>query len=287
MNASVELVCWKVWGGNERADIELAIPGLEGILHANPHQSSEKGGDLYYMSACGSGAVARFCLADVSGHGETMAPVSEWFETAFSKQIHREKPSDVLSAVNERAVASSFQGFSTAICASYNSLNGNFQYCYAGHPYIRIRRNGSDQWQELESTVSNSTDMWNLPLGVSSVSKYSVGSTRLKPGDQLVLFTDGLYEAKNEHGVQIGNTIWGRLPPRSTAANLLDSILEQSQKFIGSETEIEDDLTIITFDVQPYQRGNKYSLLLRSHLWAKIRNLLRKPIVQKSGARSK
>ena len=287
MKASIELVCWKVWGGNERADIELAIPGLEGILHANPHQSGAKGGDLYYMSACGSGAVARFCLVDVSGHGETMAPVSEWFETAFSKQIHREKPSDVLCAVNERAVASSFQGFSTAICASYNSLNGNFQYCYGGHPYIRIRRNGSDQWQELESTVSNSTDMWNLPLGVSSVTKYSVGNTRLQPGDQIVLFTDGLYEAKNEHGVQIGNTIWGRLPPRSTAVKLLDSILQQLQKFIGSETEIEDDLTIITFDVQPYQRGNKYSLLLRNHLWAKIRNLLRKPIVQKSGARSK
>ena len=274
MNDSIELVCWKVWGGNKRANIELSIPGLEGVLHANPYQSA-KGGDLYYMSACGSGAVARFCLADVSGHGEIMAPISEWFEKAFSKQIHRENPNDVLCAVNEQAVASSFQGFSTAICASYNSLNGNFQYCYSGHPYIRIRRNGSEQWQELNYTVPDSAELRNLPLGVSSATKYSIGRTKLEPGDQLVLFTDGLCEARDEHGIQIGTTIWEQLPPCNTAAKLLDSVLQQVYEWIGYKKELEDDLTIISFDVQPYQRGNKYSLLLRNHLWAKMRNLLR------------
>lgn len=156
--SSQELVCWKVWGGNERTKTDLSIPGFEGALYSSPYKST-KGGDLYYMSACGSGAISRFCLADVSGHGEAMAPVSEWFEKAFSKQIHLENSSQVLTAVNKKAVSGSFKGFSTAICASYNSLNGDFHYCYAGHPNIRICRNGDHHWEELIAPTPDSTEI--------------------------------------------------------------------------------------------------------------------------------
>lgn len=269
-NDAVKLVCWKVWGGNERTDIKLSIPGFDGVLHSSPYKSVA-GGDLYYLSACGSGAISRLCLADVSGHGAKMAPVSQWFENAFAKQIHLENPGDVLAAVNQQAVSSSFPGFSTAICASYNSLNGDFHYCYGGHPYIRICRNGKNTWEELSPNAPDSEALWNLPLGVSADSEYAVCQTTLEPGDRLVFYTDGLVEARDANGSQLGKSLWDLLKRVDIPSKQLASILDSVESHIGNGCVLDDDITLIVFDVEPYQHGNKYSLFFANHFWLKAK----------------
>jgi len=95
------LVCWKVWGGNGKAEVALSIPGLRGHLYSQPCDS-ERGGDLYYLSACGSGALARLCVADVTGHGESVATFSGWLEEVFSK-TYPPRQSDRRSARGEPA----------------------------------------------------------------------------------------------------------------------------------------------------------------------------------------
>ena len=77
--APQELVCWKVWGGNGQVDAPISIPGLRGQLYSRPC-GSDRGGDVYYLSACGSGALARLCIADVTGHGSSVATFSAWLE---------------------------------------------------------------------------------------------------------------------------------------------------------------------------------------------------------------
>jgi serine phosphatase RsbU (regulator of sigma subunit) len=266
---SEQLVCWKVWGGNERTHRDLSIPGFDGSLYSNPYKS-KVGGDLYYMSACGSGAISRMCLADVSGHGESMAPVSQWFESAFSKQIHLENSSQVLKAVNAKAVSHAFSGFSTAICASYNSLNGLFQFSYAGHPPIRICRNGSEHWEELICDTPNSNGHWNLPLGVSPETKFSVGETTLRPGDRIALFTDGLIEARNANGDMLGDAIWESTLRSETVSMQAATFLQTVEGHVGDNREMDDDLTLILLDAKAYQEGNKYTLLFKNNVWDKI-----------------
>src|SRR5260370_29239343 len=65
-----KIACQEVRGGNLRAAYEAELPGLTGWISCQPVAPSPGGGDVYYMSACGKGAMARVVLADVAGHGE-------------------------------------------------------------------------------------------------------------------------------------------------------------------------------------------------------------------------
>ena len=59
----------EVWGGNQKADRHLEMPGLEAWIFSQPHLHAQGGGDVYYVSSCSSGRITRILLADVSGHG--------------------------------------------------------------------------------------------------------------------------------------------------------------------------------------------------------------------------
>jgi len=70
-------------------------------------------------------------------------------------------------------------------------------------------------------------------------------SVKLEPGDQLVLYTDGLSEAFNRHGQPYGSGRLKALLERqgaSTAEQLLDAVLADVKKF---RAEITDDLTVM------------------------------------------
>jgi len=280
--APTELVCWKVWGGNSRATTPIRIPGLHGVLHAAPHGGNH-GGDLYYMSACGSGAIARFCLADVAGHGEAAASISSWLERTFSKQIHRENPGAVLDEVNELAVERGFQVMSTALCMSYNSLNGNLHFCNAGHPHIRVCRKGRNVWEELHPPSPNGNGLWNLPLGVTANARYALGRVKLQPGDRLLLYTDGLIEARDHSGDQIGDSLWNATPTTGPPADAVARLLDQFHTRVGSSEAPQDDLTIVMLEVQPFQKGNRLSLMFQNHIWKPLmRKLHRRPALGKA-----
>src|ERR1043165_8396643 len=64
------LKCLEVWGGNGAVEETLELPGLSVWLHSMPLHNASGGGDVYYLSSCSHGVIARVALADVSGHGE-------------------------------------------------------------------------------------------------------------------------------------------------------------------------------------------------------------------------
>ena len=271
------LVCWKVWGGNRRINTPISIPGFSGALHSTPI-GSDRGGDLYYMSACGSGALARLCIADVTGHGSEVATFSTWLEEVFSANIHGANPSAVLKKVNQRAVSRGLEVMSTAICFSYNSCNGKFSFCNAGHPRIRICREGSHSWEMLALESRNKTAPWNIPLGITNDTVYELGQTRLKPGDILILHTDGLSEAMDSNGKQLNETLWetGNLPDSSlTVADIANAIQKKYEGHIGNDETPKDDMTFIVLKVSPYQKSGKYVLLLKNNL-ERLRGVLKR-----------
>ena len=67
---SIGLVCNEVWGGNQAFHGPIELPGLRGALFSQPCGGG-RGGDVHYLSVCGSGLISRACLADVTGHGAT------------------------------------------------------------------------------------------------------------------------------------------------------------------------------------------------------------------------
>lgn len=267
----VQLVCWKVWGGNRRTITPVRIPGLKGVLHSLP-KDSDHGGDLYFLSACGSGAVARLCVADVTGHGSEVAEFSANLEQIFGSQIHRADPSAVLREVNQRTVTRNLSLISTGVCLSYNSLNGLLSLSYAGHPYVMHCPRGGQRWTAITMESPAQSAYWNIPLGVDRSARYQVGKQKLEPGDRLLVVTDGLTEARDAEGNPFGKYLVGASLETGTGSSPEDiahGILAALDSHTGEHASPHDDVTFLVLEVLPYQRSNRYVLLVRNN-WRKV-----------------
>jgi sigma-B regulation protein RsbU (phosphoserine phosphatase) len=265
-NPDVALRCWKVWGGNGRTQSEVSIPGLSGVLYSFPCQAHH-GGDLYYLSACGSGVQARLCLADVVGHGAGVAQFSAWLEEVFEAHIHRTSPAGVLRDVNKRVSQRGLEVVSTAVCLSYNSTNGALSYTYAGHPRVLLRRVGAPQWEELRTPDTEKQAPRNTPLGVSVKCGFDVHSLTLNPGDRLFLHTDGVAEARNDSATAFKDRLETLLLDRKDAPlnELADALLNAMRSHVGREEFDHDDVTYLLLEATPYQRGNRFYHFIRNH----------------------
>lgn len=245
----------------------VAMPGLAGVLHAMP-KDSHVGGDLYYFSACGAGITSRMCIADVRGHGAGVANFATWLERVFSAHMNRHSPAGVLREVNRQALTRGLCLMSTALCFSYNSLNGRLVFCNAGHPQLRICRAGGNHWEALEVSPRDRTRPWNVPLAVTPEARYSVGKTRLNQGDRLLIHTDGLTEAQDADGLQLADTLWdrGRFPAGTASpGEIATGLLGVLRSHLADPGEAGDDVTFTVLEVLPYQRGNRLTAYYRNN----------------------
>ena len=85
------------------------------------------------------------------------------------------------------------------------------------------------------------------PLGVRRDISYPIYEFRLGPGDLLIYFSDGIIEAVNERGEQLGFERFEEIIKRSAgghARSVRDRILSEFDAFRGS-APIVDDVTLI------------------------------------------
>jgi len=85
------LACQELRGGNHLAAHAAELPGLAGWISCHPLDPSPRGGDLYYLSACSQGVIARVVLADVAGHGDLVSDAAVRLHDAL--RLHVETPS--------------------------------------------------------------------------------------------------------------------------------------------------------------------------------------------------
>ncbi len=95
-------------------------------------------------------------------------------------------------------------------------------------------------------------DVWGVPLGLSLDFKYQAQSITLKPGDLLLLSSDGLVEAHNQQGELFGfdrlETTLRHIPPGATAQLFLNHLLNELQDFTG-QVDLSDDVTLMVIRV--------------------------------------
>jgi len=266
----ISLRCWKMYGGNHRAHHPVSLPGLEEVLYSAPC-GAPAGGDLYYLSACGSGVTARACLADAAGHGKHSAEVGAWFEEIFHKHIHRMSPSVVLRDVNARAaVRGNFQAVATALCISYNALNGQLRFSNAGHPLALVFREEPWETETLDLDKSAGNDPRNLPLGVMESAHYDIGSTRLMPRDRILLYTDGVSETPDECGAHLGQDKLRQCfleTAHLSVAEQTDRLIASLSGHAGEGVNRHDDVTLLLLEAQEYMSGNRFYHLIRNNLF--------------------
>ncbi|MBM3995068.1 MAG: hypothetical protein FJ303_13080 [Planctomycetes bacterium] len=182
------------------------VAGWEWAVHAS--HSAWPGGDYFDVVPLSAEQWLVF-LGDASGHGGAAAvlaamarmvlhacPLTSERERAPFCPVHgwSQTPSVIMSRLN-RVLASNAleEQFMTAFLGQWRPARARFDFVLAGAAPPRI-------WRQATGQVEAATDCAGLPLGIAPKEVYSVARIVLEPGDAMVIFTDGLVEARNAKG---------------------------------------------------------------------------------------
>ena len=182
-------------------------------------------------------------IADVAGKSVPAALLMATLQASLRTIAGEGVPvAELVTRLNRYASAYSLDGrrFTTAVLGEYEPASRRLTYVNAGHnaPILR-RENGT--LEKLETG--------GLPLGIKVDAAYETASLELRPGDALILFTDGVIEAFNESGEEFGNERWLatiRGLPDWNGLQSLRYLMERVDQFVGA-TRQADDITCLVF----------------------------------------
>src|SRR5580658_9570261 len=170
--------CMEVWGGSQLTTRGVAFGGLDAWVYSKPHGNAQRGGDVYYASSCATGRIARLLLADVAGHGISVAETAAGLRTLMRRFVNRLDQTEFVRLLNQQFAALSENGaFATAIVATFFEPSRRMSVCNAGHPRPLLYRAARQRWDFLghhapDQEVKMSAGPSNLPLGLLEMSAY-------------------------------------------------------------------------------------------------------------------
>src|SRR6516165_12833860 len=144
------LRCMEIWGGIERVERTVSTPGLDLWVFSQPFQGDEQGGDVYYVTLCGGGLITRIVVADVSGHGSSVAEFSSMLRSLLRKHINHKSQSQLVEKLNQEfAEMARLRRFATAVMATYLTSTDELSISNAGHPRPLHFRAADATWSVL------------------------------------------------------------------------------------------------------------------------------------------
>src|SRR6185295_2360554 len=150
----------------------------------------------------------------------------------------------LLSEVNRTLCGSFESGFVTATYVYLDTAAGELTAGNAGHPAPLLRR-ASGELREVGGR--------GPILGRFASARFEAETLPLAPGDRLVLYTDGLTEARNGADEMFGEArleAFLRGSARLPSEAFCDALLAELSRFIAGRGELalEDDLTLVVVD---------------------------------------
>lgn len=241
----------EVWGGNEPADRGVSMAGLDAVVYSVPVGAGASGGDVHYLSSCATGRITRILVADVSGHGDTVASTAKSLRDLMRRFINFVDQSRLVEGLN-RAFSDPVHGglFATAIVATYWAPTGTLVLCNAGHPRPLIYRARTGRWSLMKSGQTGAGEdgaIRDIPLGIDADGAYSQFEVRLDRGDFVVLYTDAIIEARSPSGQLLGESGLMKIIESlglGTVSELTTSLLDAVAQFRGGAAP-EDDTTVL------------------------------------------
>jgi sigma-B regulation protein RsbU (phosphoserine phosphatase) len=194
-------------------------------------------GDYYDVIQLSDGRLV-FAIADISGKGISAAILMSNLHAVLRTLAEAgHSPAEVCSQLNRHLYkVTDATRFATFFYAEWDRGEGYLSYVNAGHnpPILR----GSTSGQRLEAL--------STPLGIFDPSEFHVGKVPLQPGDLIVLYSDGITEARVRQGEEFGEA---RLEA-VVAAHAEKSLAEIQQQILTavrnwSGQEPEDDMTLL------------------------------------------
>jgi serine phosphatase RsbU (regulator of sigma subunit) len=217
------------------------MPSVAGVdLAARYVPMTAVAGDLYDVVQVSPNAVG-VLVADVSGHGIPAALVASMVKVAFHAQADRASdPAAVLSSMNEILCRLVAHTYVTAVYAVIDTERRSITLASAGHPPALLQRAGAHP-QRLDSASG-------LILGFLQGAQFTNACVEgLGDGDRLLLYTDGVTEARDRLGEFFDETRTARwLSPvnGSSAEDLAAAALADLVGWTGTNG-FDDDVTFV------------------------------------------
>ncbi|WP_432798922.1 PP2C family protein-serine/threonine phosphatase [Poriferisphaera sp. WC338] len=208
------------------------MPDIPGIRLAARYETYDKaGGDMYFFREAPDGRLGML-VGDVSGHGPAAAVVMAMVESMISGYSGEfENTSAVMKFINDQLYQKQIQHtFVTAFCCVYDPKDMTLRYSRAGHPPPMLRSIGEplaycfvedgieiggenlilyavnrNQREDGEAIIVEHLDhAGGLPLGLFKDQHYEEVVIRMRKGQTLVMYTDGITETRAPDGAFFG-----------------------------------------------------------------------------------
>jgi len=224
-------------------------PEVEGLeIEAKSVPAKEVGGDYYDFISDPSGNQMGLIIADASGKGLPgtlyMTRSRSVFRVISSEEGH---PGEILSRSNNYIAADASSGkgmFITVLYVLYDKKKKQMVCANAGH-YPPL-------WYRAKEKAFGEISVSGVPVGILPEQTYREETIQLAPEDLLVMYTDGVTEAKAAHGEMFGVERLKRVVEENSslgAHDLFIKIEAAIKEFIG-EAPPFDDLTLIVIRVK-------------------------------------
>jgi hypothetical protein len=165
-------------------------------------------GDFVVSSSNRDRTRVQIVLVDVSGKGEEAGSRALMLSGAFGGLLGALPPAEFLPAANDYLLREDWEeGFATAVQLSLDLVTGVYEVRGAGHPPPAHLTAGTGRWTVLE--------LDGPVLGLIADAEFHVATGRLRPGDALLLYTDGMVET-----------------PRREVSLGIDRMLGQSERLL-------------------------------------------------------
>lgn len=204
------------------------------------------GGDFYNVFRLGPARLG-IVIGDVSGKGIPGALLMTQCMNDMRRAIEEESdPASVLARVNDRVSANSTRGmFVTLLYLVLDMEAKRLEYANAGHlPMLHLQAGAG-----AAEFVGRAQDP---PLGIIPGAQFTNACVPIGRGDAVLIFTDGVVEAKNPAGAEFGFDRLRHLfsSDHPLPASLVKTVTSSVKTFVRTQAQ-HDDLTLLAVRITP------------------------------------
>ncbi|MFE2938353.1 SpoIIE family protein phosphatase [Streptomyces sp. NPDC059255] len=213
------------------------------------------------------GSRTALVVGDVMGHGLNSAAMMGQLRTAVQTMATMEMPpAQLLRNLDDLAQRLGEQYLATCLYAVYDPIRSEVQIANAGHiPPVLVRaEDGSGDVLDVPT---------GAPIGVGGVA-FETATVRIRPGDRLVLCTDGLVEVR---GADIGDGLAALCATAAHPAASMDDACDTIIRALNTRDGRKDDVALLMARLNgiPDDDVAEYELALDPREVGRARRLVR------------